>query len=109
MKTMLIALVPLLLSVPTIAQAEPVSSRQVAVSTNGVDLTTAAGAAELLQRVRDAAERGCKLDPTWDRLSKDYQRCRADTVAAAVEKIDAPLVTALHRGEAIATQVAAAK
>jgi UrcA family protein len=109
MKTMLIALVPLLLSAPAIAQAEPVSSRQVAVSTNGINLATADGAAEMLQRVRDAAERGCELDPTWDRLSKDFDRCRADTVAAAVAKIDAPLVTALHRGDSIATQVAAAK
>ena len=109
MKTLLIALVPMLLAVPTIAQAEPVSSRRVAISTSGVDLASAAGAAALLQRVRDAADRGCQVDPLWDRWSKDFHRCRTDTVAAAIAKLDAPLVTALHRGDAIPTLVAAAK
>jgi UrcA family protein len=109
MKTLLIALVPALLAVPSIAQAEPVSRRAVAVSTAGLDVASATGAAELLKRVRAAAEQGCRLDPNWDRWSKDYDRCRTATVKAAVEKIDAPLVTALHRGEPTLAQVAAAK
>ena len=108
MKTMLVALVPLLLSVPSIVQAEPLSSRPVAVSTAGIDLTTTDGAAKLLQRVRNAAEDGCRLDSNWDRWSSDYDRCRIATVEAAVAKINAPVVTALHRGEA-RTLVAAAK
>ena len=108
MKTLLIALVPMLLSVPTIAQAEPVS-RPVAVSAAGLDLTTTAGASALLERARNAAERGCRIDEKWDRLSTDYRRCRADAVAAVVAKIDAPVVTALHRGEPVRTLVAAAR
>lgn len=107
MKTMLVTLA--LLSIPAVAQAEPISSRPVAVSTAGIDLTTADGAAKLLKRVHDAADRGCRLDANWDRWSTDYDRCRAKTVDAAVAKIDAPLVTALHRGEAAPTLVAAAK
>ena len=109
MKTLLIALVTAFLAVPSIAQAEPVSSRQVAVSTAGLDVASATGAAELLQRIRNAGEHGCRLEPNWDRWSKDYDRCRTATVKAAVEKIDAPLVTALYRGEPAVTLVAAAK
>ena len=109
MKTMLLTLAPLLLSIPAVAQAEPVSSRPVAVSTAGLDLNTADGAAELLKRVRNAAEDGCRLDKNWDRWSADYDRCRTTTVEAAVAKIDAPLVTALLHGEAAPTLVAAAK
>jgi UrcA family protein len=109
MKTLLVTLMPLLIAVPTIAQAEPISSRHVAISTSGYDLTTREGASALLQKVRDAAERGCREDANWDRWSQDYRRCRADTEAAAVAKIDAPLVTAIYRDEAAPTLVAAAK
>jgi UrcA family protein len=109
MKMMLIALAPLLISVPTIVQAEPVSSRQVAISTSGFDLTTTDGASALLRKVRDAAERGCREDANWDRWSRDFDRCRVDAVNAAVAKIDAPIVTALHRGEPAPAQVAAAR
>lgn len=109
MKMMLIALAPLLISVPTIAQAEPVSSRQVVISTSGFDLTTTDGASALLRKIHDAAERGCAEDANWDRWSRDFDRCRADAENAAVAKIDAPIVTALHRGELAPTQVAAVK
>ncbi len=109
MKTLLIAFAPLLLSVSTAATAEPLSSRPAAVSVAGVDVTTPEGAAELLQRARTAAERACGLDANWDRWSRDYDRCRADAVTALVTKIDAPVLTALHRGETPPVQVAAAK
>lgn len=109
MKTLLIALVPALLAVPSIAQAEPISSRSVAVSTAGLDVASATGAAELLQRIRNAAEHGCRLEPNWDRWSKDYDRCRTATLKAAVEKVDTPLLTELYRGEPTVTLVAAAK
>jgi UrcA family protein len=108
MKTLLIAFAPLLLTVPA-AAAEPVSSRPAAVSVAGLDLATPAGAAELLQRARAAADRACTADAKWDRWSRDYDRCRADAVTALVAKIDAPTLTALHRGEALPVQVAAAK
>lgn len=109
MKKMLATLVPLLLlATPTVAAAETLS-RPVVVSVAGIDLGTTEGAATLLKRVHNAAERGCGYDPTWDRLSDDYRRCRAKVVNAAVERIDAPLVTALYRGEALPTLVAAAK
>jgi UrcA family protein len=109
MKMMLIALAPLLILIPTIAQAEPISSRQVAISTSGFDLTTTDGASSLLRKIHHAAERGCREDANWDRWSRDFDRCRADTVNAAVAKIGAPTVTALHRGESAPTQVAAAR
>ena len=108
MKTLLIALVPMMLSVPTIAHAEPVS-RQVAVSAAGLDLTTTAGASALLDRARNAAERGCRFDEKRDRMSNDYRRCRTDAVAAIVAKIDAPVVTALHQGEPALTLLSAAQ
>lgn len=108
MKTLLIALVPMLLSVPTIAQAEPVS-RPMAVSAAGLDLTTTAGASTLLDRAREAAERACRVDEKWDRLSNDYRRCRADAVAAVVAKIDVPTVTALHQGGPALTLLSAAQ
>ena len=109
MKTLLIAFAPLLLTVSTAAAAEPVSSRPAAVSVAGIDATTPAGAAELLQRVRTAADRACGIDAKWDRWSRDYDRCRGDAVTALVTRIDAPTLTALHRGEPLPIQVAAAK
>jgi UrcA family protein len=108
MKTLLIALVPMLLSVPTIAHAETVSN-PVAVSAAGLDLTTAGGASTLLQRARDAAERACRIDDKWDRLSNDYRRCRTDVVAAVVAKVDVPTVTALYKGEPAPALVTAAR
>lgn len=109
MKTLLIAFGPLLLTVWTAAAAEPVSSRPAAVSVAGIDATTPAGAAALLQRARAATERACAIDAKWDRWSRDFDRCRADTVAALVARIDAPALTALHRGDPLPVQVAAAK
>ena len=109
MKTLLIAFAPLLLTVSTAAAAEPASTRPAAVSVAGLDLATPAGAAELLQRARSAADRACAADAKWDRWSRDYDRCRAEAVTALVAKIDAPTLTALHRGEPLPIQVAAAK
>ncbi|MFC3712206.1 UrcA family protein [Sphingoaurantiacus capsulatus] len=109
MKSLLIAFAPLLMTASVVATAEPLTSRPAAVSVAGLDVTTPAGAAELLQRARTAAERACGLDAKWDRWSGDYDRCRADTVAALVAKADAPVLTALHRGESLPVQVAAAK
>lgn len=113
MKTMLLTFVPLLLlSQPYAAQAQTQqpSSRPVAVNAAGLDLATTDGAAAMLERVRDAAERGCKEDSRWDRYSTDFRRCRTETIAAVVAKLDAPLVTALHRdgGQPDAEQMIAA-
>lgn len=108
MKMMLIALAPLLLSLPTVANAETVS-RPMAVSAAGLDLTTTAGASTLLERAREAAERACRVDEKWDRLSNDYRRCREDAVAAVVAKIDSPTVTALHQGGPALTLLTAAQ
>ena len=109
MKMMLIALAPLLISVPTIVHAEPVSSRQVTISTSGLDLTTTRGASTLLRKIDNAAARGCRENAGWDRWSRDFDRCRVEAVNAAVAEIDAPIVTALHRGETALAQVAAAR
>ncbi len=109
MKILLIALAPLLLTAPAAAAAAPVSSRPAAVSVAGLDLATPAGAATLLQRARTAADRACALDARWDRWSRDHDRCRDETVAALVAKIDAPTLTALHRGAPLPIEVAAAK
>lgn len=98
MNTKLLTLVPLLLlSQPFAAQAEPQSSRPVSVTAAGLDLSTPDGAQTMLQRVRNAAERGCQVDSRWDRYARDFDRCRDQTIAAVVSKLDAPLVTALHR------------
>jgi len=109
MKTLLIALTPLLLTVSTAAAAGPVSSRPAAVSVAGLDLATPAGAAALLQRARTAADRACGLDAKWDRWSRDYDRCRTEALDTLVAKVDAPTLTALHHGQPLPLQVAAAK
>jgi UrcA family protein len=99
MKTILLSLVPLVLAaLPGAALAEPISTRAVAVTTAGLDVATPEGAAAMLKRARAAAERGCGESPRWDRYSDDYRRCRAETTAALVARIDAPLVTALLTG-----------
>lgn len=98
MKILLSTIVPLLvLSQPLAAQAEPLSRRSVAISTVGVDTATDEGATRMLNRVRQAAERGCFENRNWDRYSHDYDRCRTRFVAAAVKAIDAPRLTARYQ------------
>jgi len=109
MKTMLVAFVPLLLSLPAAASAEPLVQRPVAVTTAGLDLATPAGAAAMLGRVRSAVDHACTIDPKWDRWSDDFDRCRTNATRAIVARLDAPLVTALYRGEPTPEFLAAAK
>jgi UrcA family protein len=109
MKTLLVALAPLLLSLPAAVFAEPALQRPVAVTAAGLDLSTPDGAAAMLARVRGAVDRACTFDRKWDRYSDDDERCRADAASAIVDRLQAPLVTALYRGEATPELLAAVK
>lgn len=66
----------------------------VTVRVSDIDLSTPAGARTFYRRVRDAAYRVCDAGWSVDR------ECVNNAVAAAVSRVDRPLVTALHRRSA---------
>ena len=71
-----------------------------------LDLTRDSGAQIALGRIDIAARRFCTVPGQYN-LDPAYARCRANLVARAVAKLDAPRVTALNRASrslAIATK-----
>jgi UrcA family protein len=68
--------------------------KSVTVRVADIDLSTPAGAATFYRRVRDAAYRVCDAGWSVDR------ECVKNAVAAAVSRVDQPLVTALHQRSA---------
>jgi UrcA family protein len=64
--------------------------KSITVRISDIDLSTPAGAATFYRRVRDAAHRVCNAGWSTDRA------CEKNAVAAAVSRVDRPLVTALH-------------
>ena len=85
------------------AMAEPSGVRpldepsRVAVSYADLNLGQAAGAAILLRRIRDAATIACGGPPdirmTEDRIA--FDQCAHAAVAAAVARVDSPMLTAI--------------
>lgn len=88
--------------------AERLTMRKIAVAYGDLDLRTPADAFVMLTRLEQAAKRACGGDPHVNRESdflfpqeKRYQDCRTDAVWRAVAKIDASLLTDLHRSKGI--------
>jgi UrcA family protein len=67
------------------------------VDYSDIDLSRAAGANALYERLQTAAREVCRpLDSEQLALHKHYVNCRTRAVADAVARIDNPLLTALH-------------
>lgn len=82
------------------AAAEETEVRTARVSYAGLDLRTEAGGAEMLKRIRKAANRVCFQFDTRAEALADERRCRRAAVDQAVSDLNAPVVTALHGGPA---------
>jgi len=83
------------------AQAQQgVSVRTVTVRFGDLDISTAAGAKTLYQRIRGAARMVCGEEEDYD-LGLDARRywnsCFQSAVNGAVDKVQSPLLRALHR------------
>lgn len=82
------------------ATAPPGEALTHTVSYADLDLGGQVGAATLLQRLRAAAGTVCR--PFEGRALSDIVRhrsCVEQAIARAVTEVDAPMLTALHRGE----------
>lgn len=63
-----------------------------------LDLATTAGAQALYKRIAQAAQTVCgPMNPRSARIMSAYRTCYQAAVTGAVEKVDAPTLTALHR------------
>lgn len=79
----------------------------VSVNYGDLDLSTRADARLMLARLQKAAFKACGGDPRlhpdynfmWPHLEKVYQECRTGAVSRAVTKVDAPLLTEIHRDD----------
>lgn len=71
----------------------------IAVSLDGVNPDTDAGARTALKRIDRAARKACDSTPTGTRIKSVDAECVADLTATAVEKLAAPKVTALHNNK----------
>lgn len=80
------------------AQSQIVHSDTARVSAADLDLRREPDARRLLERIGQAADSACRMgDPVWPDRGRDFERCRAEAIAEAVRRADAPLVSALHR------------
>lgn len=82
------------------AQTAPETTSQTAhVSYADLDLSTPHDAKALLTRIRSAAGAACgdeNHSPLFPRAMAQHRACVTDAVSAAIGRIDAPLVAALH-------------
>jgi UrcA family protein len=78
------------------AQTAPQTAK---VSYADLDLSTPGGAKALLTRIRVAAGSACGKEnhsPLFPRAMAQHRTCVTDAVNAAVGRVDAPLVAAIH-------------
>jgi UrcA family protein len=63
-----------------------------------LDLTHAAGARVMLERITSAARRDCYPEPTFREPAQysDWRHCMATAIDDAVRRLDAPMVTAAY-------------
>lgn len=75
------------------------SIRSFKVTYADLDLSKAAGAAVLYKRIRNAARIVCDFygDSIDKLLTRGYDKCISTAVAAAVDKVNNPMLTAKHR------------
>jgi len=91
------------------AQAGPIGAVQVRVSTEGLDLTTTAGADAALARLSRAATQACGGTPDGSPLinnaARKFELCRARAVAGAVAQSRSPVLqtrfAASHEGQVL--------
>lgn len=74
-----------------------------------LDLSTPAGAATMLHRIKAAAHRVCDPEPALLSLTEkaDWNSCMTFSVNNAVRSLDAPMVTAAYTGRTTPTVVLA--
>ena len=90
-----------LTAIPALACAQAqtgVTTSRVTVRLNDLDLGTRGGARTAIRRLSRAAREACGADPTAPSdlivLSDAFQRCRADALAAALDRAPALAVVA---------------
>jgi UrcA family protein len=84
------------------AVAEPVNKQSTPVLFGDLDLRTEAGAKTLLTRITKAARSACgelTHSALLPRESAHHRVCVADAVDAAVARVDAPMLAALHKSQ----------
>ena len=86
-----------LLALPAIAETGPSAGVRVAYA--DLDLSREAGAQALLKRIRSAAREACGPEPVvsglMPRAGHQHRACVNSAVSTAVERINAPVLTAL--------------
>lgn len=103
MKKLLIAVALAFASFPVVADARPTDrlvTASIDVFYGDLNLNHTAGAAVMLNRIKNAAGRVCGGAPdSLDlRGQKDFRACVISATNDAVRQLNAPLVTALHTG-----------
>jgi UrcA family protein len=88
-----------LMATPAMAQSVKEDARAVPVSYADLDLTQAADAQLLLQRLRYAASAACEQNAAAQgnaRLERAIDQCRTDALDSAVAQLDQPELTRLY-------------
>lgn len=104
MKKLLIAVALAFSSFPVVADARPSDDRLVTASIDvffgDLNLNHTAGAASMLNRIKQAAVRVCGGTPDALDLrgQQHFRSCVTSATNDAVRQLNAPLVTALHTG-----------
>jgi len=82
------------------ATAAPSSSNEIAIRYVKADLARPGAAESLYRQIQQAARRVCH-EPGWRDLAlyTQFQQCYEHAIDAAVAKVDATALTALHRSK----------
>ena len=93
---------------PAIAADAGFETHSVKVSFADLNLNASAGAAALYRRIQRAARQVCSQNDGGHGLGRyaDWKLCYDGAVSGAVEKVNSPLLTALHSGKASDARVA---
>ena len=92
-------------ALPAHAQEPQVSIRKTFVPYGDLTLNDEADARTLLTRISNAGTKVCRRNGEKG-ISRDAVLCRKAAIKQAVRDVDAPLVTAMYEGDAVATVLA---
>jgi UrcA family protein len=94
---------------PSAAAQSPRQATSIMVSHADLDLSARAGAQTLLRRMKSAAAKICGERPLPRQIAATVRHtaCTSGAMKSAVEALDIPTVTALFKGQAAGTEVAA--
>lgn len=97
------------LSAPAAADAQT-QARSGTVKYADLDLSSAAGARSMIQRIQSKARGLCSPEPATNHWAeyKDYRRCLTDAESGAVHRLNAPVVTAFYEGHGESVMLAQA-